>query len=213
MKVTLKILKWILISFAGIISIFLIVFLVYSQFFYKREMNQIKENLNKIENVEVIEIWGQNDITLEEISVRLKVKNKGEIVLYGLSKDSFNYPKSIPINEIGGYSFTSFYCNGGIGSNINIGTEGEFFELTKKEFKSVDDIVQNYDLILKSVNGLKKFPEINHFETPETESYILVHRKKSLDQDPIFNLIGVDSWFEYAEKLKWTKADCYYNEK
>ena len=176
-------------------------------------MNQIKNDLNKIENVEVLKIWGHEDLTLEEVSTRLKIKNKGEIVLYGLSEDAFNYPNNIPITEIGGYSFTIFSCNGEIGSNINIGKEGEIFPLINREFKTVKDVIENYDFILQKIENLKKTPEINHFETRNSEYYILVHQKKSKDQDPIFNLLGVESLFDYAKKLKWDNTNCYYNEK
>lgn len=213
MKVFLQILKWILITILGIFILLVIAYFVYFGYFYKIEMNQIKKDLNKIENVEVLAIWGHEDVTLEEISARLKIENKGEIVLYGLSKDAFRYPKNIPISEIGGYSFTTFSCSGGIGSNLNIGTESEIYSLFHKEFKSVRDIVENYDFILGKIEDLKKSPEINHFETKNSEEYILVHNKKSIDQDPIFELVGIESLFDYAYKLKWNNPNCYFNKK
>lgn len=94
-----------------------IAYFIYAFFIYECEMNQIKDDLNEIEDVQVLGIWGHEDITLEEISARLQIKGKGEIVLYGLSADVFNYPKNVNITEIGGFSFTSFSCNGGIGGN------------------------------------------------------------------------------------------------
>lgn len=213
MKIFLQILKWFLISIIGIITVLTIAYFVYFRYFYKIEINQIKKDLNKIENVEVLEIWGHDDITLEEVSTRLKIKNKGEIVLYGLSKDAFNYPQNIPITEIGGYSFTIFSCNGGIGSNINVGSKSVIFPLINKKFKTVKEVVENYDLILEKIESLQKSPEINYFETENSELYILVHHKKSIDQDPIFNLVGIESLFDYAQNLKWNKQDCYYNKK
>lgn len=211
MKIFLRILKWILISIFVIFAILVIAYFVYFGYFYKIEMNQIKDDLNKIENVEVLEIWGHEDITLEEISTRLRIKDKGEIVLYGLSEDSFNYPKNIQILEIGGYSFTTFSCNGGVGSSINIGNESKLFPLINKEFNTVKDVVANYDYILKKIENLQKSPEINYFKSEKSEEYILVHNKKSIDQDPIFNLVGVESLFDYAKKLKWNNPNCYYN--
>ncbi|MFA7687420.1 MAG: hypothetical protein WCY25_06110 [Moheibacter sp.] len=174
-------------------------------------MNQIKKELNNIENVEVLDIWGHNDITLEEISARVKIKNKGEIVLNNLSKDVYNYPKRIPISEIGGYSFTTFDCAGGVGSSIDVGADGELYSLINKEFKTVEDIINNYDLIFEKINSLKKSPEINHFQSTNDENYILVHSKKSIDQDPIYNLIGIESLFDYGKKLKWNNPNCYFN--
>lgn len=211
MKIILQILKWISISILGIILILIISYFIYFGYFYKIEMNQIKNDLNKIENVEVLQIWGHDDITLEEISARIKIKDKGEIVLNNLSKDVYNYPKRIPISEIGGFSFTTFSCAGGIGSSIDMGTGGELYDLTKIEFKTVKDVIENYDLILEKIQNLKKSPEINHFETQTDENYILIHNKKSIDQDPIYNLIGIESLFDYAKKLKWNNPNCYFN--
>ena len=96
---------------------------------YYKEMNQIKDELNNLENVEVVNIWGHRDITLEEISARIRIEGKGEVVLANLSSDVFNYPNSVKILEIGGYSFTSFSWNGGVGPSINIGIKGELGHL------------------------------------------------------------------------------------
>ena len=60
----------------------------------------MKNKLNNIPNVEVIDIWGHEDITLEEITARLRVCDTNEIVMANLSKDVFNYPEDVFINEI-----------------------------------------------------------------------------------------------------------------
>mgnify|MGYP001372962846 CR=1 FL=1 len=211
MKKLLKILKWTGISLFGFVGLILLTYIIYNNFFYNKEMNQIRDQLNELENVEVINIWGHKDITLEEITARLKIDNKGEIVLYGLSKDVFNYPKSVSVSEIGGYSFTWFSCNGGIGSNINIGLESEIGKKIGLQFNSVRDVVENYDKILNVIDSLKQSPNLNHFISVNSESYLLVERKNSKDQDPIFNLLGIDNKFEFAKTLKWTREDCYYN--
>lgn len=211
MKILLKILKWTAISVGSLIACLVIAYLIYDNIFYERELNQIKEDLNEIENVEVIDIWGHKDITLEEISARLRIKDKGEIVLYGLSKDAFHYPERVPIIEIGNYSFTWFSCNGGIGPGIDIGTKDELRFLFKKEFKSVKDVVENYDLILKTIENLKMSPELNHIETENNESYLLIENKKTKDQDPLFNLVGIENKFEFARTMQWNRPDCYYN--
>ena len=207
-----RILKWVLISIGGLLGCLIIAFIVYEKVFYEREMNQIKKELNNLENVEVVAIWGHRDITLEEITARLRIENKGEIILYNLNSFVFIYPNRVPIFEIGGYSFTWFSCNGGIGSGIDIGTQGELGHLINKEFKTVKDVLDNYDLIVETIKSLKMSPEINHFETENSESYLLIYNEKRLDKDPIFNLVGIEDMFEYAKTLKWNKSDCYYNE-
>jgi len=212
MKTFLQILKWLLISILGVFIIFTIAYFVYFEYFDKIEMNQIKNDLNKIENVEVLNIGGYGDFGLDVVSARVRIKNKGEIVLHGLNKDVFSYPKRILINEIGEYSFKTFQCNGkykSSGSQIDIGTESALFPLINKEFKTSKDVIENYDLILEKIKSLKKSPEINHFETKNSELYILVSNKKNLNQDSIFKLIGKEM-IDYEQKLKWKNSNCNY---
>jgi len=207
----MKLFLTVFISVIGLLGCFIGALFAYHQFFYLGEMNEIEDELNQIENVEVLGIWGHEDLTLEEVSARLKIKDKGEIVLYGLSEDSFDYPKSVPIIEIGGYSFTWFSCNGGIGPSFGIGTDDVFGNLTDKEFHSVKSVVDDYDYIIDLIESLKMAPELNHFETTNSERYLLVSSENSEDQDPIYNLIGIESGFEFAKTLKWNREDCYYN--
>lgn len=77
MKILLKIIKWTFIVLLGTIICLIIAGFVYFKIFYVQEMNEIKQNLNEIEHVEVINIWGNEDVTLENISARILVKNKG----------------------------------------------------------------------------------------------------------------------------------------
>ena len=179
-------------------------------FYYNLELRQIKNELNEIENVEVKNIWGQEDLTLEEVSARIYIKNKGEIVLNNLSKDVYDYPNRIVISEIGGLSFTHFSCVNsiGIGSSIDVGKNSNLGKLIEKEFKTVRDVIENYDLILKTLKNLKQKPELNYFESKNKEEYLIIQKVKSKDKDPINNLVGVDNAFEYAKKLKWKNCDC-----
>jgi hypothetical protein len=61
------------------------------------------------------------------------------------------------------------------------------------------------------VKKLKMPPEINHFEAETYESYLMVHNIKTLDLDPIFNLVGIENLFKFVRTLKWNRADSYYN--
>ena len=119
--------------------------------------------------------------------------------------------KIVIIDEIGGYSFKTFQCDEryrSTESQLNIGTESELFPLINKEFKTAKDVIENYDLILEKIKTLKKSPEINHFETKNSELYILVSNKKTLDQDSIFNLVGKEM-LEYEQNLKWKNSNCH----
>ncbi len=207
-----KIILWILISFATVIVLCIAGFFIHKYFFYYRELEAIRADLNKIKNVEVVDIWGHEDITLEEVSARIKIADKGELVLINLNKRDFGYPHHVPILEIGGYSFTHFSGNGGIGPVIDIGMSGDLGKLIGKRFYSVREVIEQYDQILSVVQNLKSSPDINYFEDDNSESYLLVEKKHSKDQDPIFNLLGVENKFEFAKTLTWKRKDSYYNQ-
>lgn len=193
--------------FIGLIAISILAY----NFFYYKELREIRDELQKIKNVEVINIWGSDDITLEEISARIKINNKYEIVLGGLSKDVYNYPETIYISEINGYSFTNYDCSGviGIGNSIDIGSKTEIGKKIGVEFNSPTDIVSNIELISNFIDNLKKSPELNYFQTGNNESYILVEKKKTEDNDPLLVLENIeDKSFEFAKKLKWKNKNC-----
>jgi len=202
-------LRKLLITILSIIAFFSVIYFGYG-IYYNRELRQIKNELNDIENVEVINIWGHEDLTLEEISARIYVKNKGEIVLNNLSKDVNNYPNRIEISEIGGLSFKRFTCRKsiGIGSNLDIGKNSNVGKLIEKEFKNVNDIVRNYDLIIKEIKSLKQSPEFNYFENKNEEQYLFIQKLESKDKDPIYNLFGIEEEYQFAKKLKWKNCDC-----
>src|SRR5690606_8946301 len=138
----------------------------YTTIFHKAELYYIKYKLSNIENTKVINIWGHEDVTLEEISARLLVKNKGEIVLANLSNDVKNYPQEVIITEIGGFSFDAFHDYGqSFSSNLDIGKNSDFYNKTKIEFKNEKDVIENYDSILKYVRNLNLSPNVNKIVT------------------------------------------------
>lgn len=94
-----------------------------------------------------------------------------------------------------------------IGSSIDVGKNSNLGKLIGKEFKTVKDVVKNYDLILNTLKNLKQTPELNYFESINEEEYLIIQKVKSKDKDPIFNLIGVEDAFEFAKTLKWKNCN------
>lgn len=191
------------IQLAGTVFLMLLLYiglpLIYSLYFYDSELKEIERDLNKIENAKVANIWGHEDITLEEISARLKIRNKGEIVLNNLSSDVYNYPHKVYISEIGGYSFTVFYRDGGVGSYLDVGSSSPLGKELGIKFPSPKDVVDNYDRILELVRKLKKESDLNYFH----DFYLAIEDKASKDQDPLYVLYDVDDKFEFAKTLEW----------
>lgn len=179
-------------------------------FFYYKELREIKSQLKEIENVEVLNVWGSDDVNLEEISARLKIKNKFEIVLVGLSKDVNQYPKSIRISEINGYSFTTYNCHKtiGIGYSIDIGSESNIGKLIGIKMNNPKDVVENIEKIIVVIEKLKKYPELNYFENKYSENYLSIRKLKKEDKDAMNNLFDVEKEFKFAEKWKWKNKKC-----
>lgn len=201
--------KKVVVTLLLIIAFFATVYYGYA-FYYNRELRQIKNRLTEIENVEVQSIWGHEDLTLEEIAARIYIKNKGEIVVQNLSKDVYNYPNNVIISEIGGLSFTRYSCENsiGVGSMIDIGKGTFLGKRIGKEFKTVKDVIENYDLIIQTLQNLEQSPKFNYFDDQTKEEYLLIQLKKAKDQDPIYNLFGVEDAFEFAGTLEWRNCDC-----
>lgn len=211
MRLFSRILLWAIGALAIMVVLVVVGLFIHTHFFYYHEMENIKTDLNKMENVQVMNIWGHEDITLEEVSARIKIADKGELVLNNLNEGDFGYPQNVSIAEIGGYSFTQFYGRGAIGTSIDVGTNGDFAKFINRRFNTAKDVIDNYDHILGVIQGLKKSPELNYFENGNSESYLLIKNANSKDQDPIYNLLGVEDMFEFARTLNWKKPDTYYN--
>jgi len=186
--------------------IYILFFVVKIKFFRDFELKSIHKQLSNIENVDVVNIWGHDDLTIEELSARVHLKNKGEIVLCNLSDDVKNYPEDVYISEIYNLSFDIFYDKNGSGTTyLNLGTSSDFYERYGIKFFNEKDVLDNYDIILSYLQTLKHSPNINHFkdELNREEYFILVKNSKQRDMDPIHNLLKLDEKIEIAKRLNW----------
>ena len=173
----------------------------YLRLTYYNEMHSIEKKLNAISGVTVVKIWGHEDIGLEEVTARLKIQDHGEMVLYGLSDDVFNYPDSVNILEIGGLSFRVFQRNS-VGSTIDIGRKGCFSRFFPYTFRTESEVIRRYDEILKIVHSWPALPELLHFVSAEgQEIFLAVTTERKQDRDPIYDLVGVEGLFEFKNSL------------
>ena len=118
-------------------------------FFYYLESWQIRASLNSVKGVKVIQVWGNEDETLEEIEARVIINDSVEMVLGELSKDVYNYPEDVYIYEINGKSFGGY--------RVNIGTKSLLYNKLKITFNNPQDVVKNYDKIIMTLDS---FPEL-----------------------------------------------------
>ena len=158
--------------------------------------------LTRIPKVEVIDIWGNKDTSLEEISARIKVNEKHEIVLHNLSKDVFKYPNIVYISELNGCHFYP-YKAGQIETFLNIGTDGDISKHLGLTFHSPKDIVENIDSISNFFENLKKYPEINYIcdTAAKTEMFLHILDEKPSDSIPFFS--NYNERYDFVKNLDW----------
>lgn len=197
-----SILKYTFITLLSLFVIFFFLVFLHIEYSHSIQLRNMKNKLNNIPNVEVIDIWGHEDITLEEITARLRVCDTNEIVMANLSKDVFNYPEDVFINEINGYSFIVYQADCGY---FNLGTKSPLHKDFGLTFYSPEDVIQNIDSIYNFVKSLKVYPKINYFcdTTAKTEMYLHVINEKSKDVDPLFSLFNIKEKIEFANTLEW----------
>lgn len=164
-----------------------------------------KKRLQHTYNIELVNLWGHRDWGLEEVSARIKVKNKGEIVLYGISDDVYNYPNSVIIIEIGNLSFAKAKnCNGNFsyGNCIDIGKNTYLGHRLGIVFNSIQDVVDHYDSIVNFFKTFKQYPQVNYYIENNNETFLIVFNKKSCDVDHLVSLFD-NSFYNYIQTLPW----------
>ena len=122
MRIFLKILMWAAISFCALISFAFVAFAIYDGTFYRKELRKIQKQLNAMDGVTVLNMWGHEDITLEEISAAINIKSKGGMVIYDMWRDPKEPTDALKwhsLEQIGNYSFTFYDSNGGVGPGFS----------------------------------------------------------------------------------------------
>ena len=189
------------------ISLFTVWLLNFS-FGYFIEKMYMTYKLNRIPNVKVVDIWGNEDLDLEEIGARLIVNDTNEIVLYYLSKDVFNYPKTVYISEINDKKFIPFYP-GDYGWCLDIGTESIIGKELGMVFNTPEDVIKNIDKLDSFFNNLKTAPELNYFcdTTTKTEMYLGIKYIKGDEKHPVVNFdYGYQTVKEKRDKMSFAKT-------
>lgn len=203
----LRVLKF---SIIGITVLIGFIFIFY-KFFYYHELNSIKKNLQKNKSVEIVKVWGNEDVTFEDIYAILKIKNKGNLSIYNLSNDVNNFPKDVYIGEIGNYTFVNFICKNAMSWNLNVGTESDFGKKTGIKFNSVDDIITHYDDIINYIETFKPFPEYNYLKTIEDgETILFVNKNETMNLKNLKKYYNSECVADLQNEINktWNKKNC-----
>ncbi|MFK8103962.1 MAG: hypothetical protein AB8G15_15625 [Saprospiraceae bacterium] len=179
---------------------------------YYDELTEIQQKLNEVEGAKVLNIWGHDAETLEEISARIQIKDKGTIVLKNLSKDQFSYPNKVLVLEFGGKFFKYYACCDSIsvGSSLDLGTNSFLAKKINKTFLSPKAVIENFDYLKPIIDSIPIFPAMEYFISPDRkcEYYLSAIDHQSEDTDAIFNLTGQGKEMEFARSLPWKSKNC-----
>ncbi len=165
---------------------------------YYAEINAVRERLEDIPGVEILELDCVEDITIEHISGRINIAGKGEVTLFNLSEDSFRHSESIRLRSIGPYDLrvesegyvgvyesatgnpvrSEFY-----GGDADIGPAGEFASLFPFEIATVQAVVARYDDILRIIAAWPVESNKAHFKDRTGTDYYYYVETRNVQQD------------------------------
>lgn len=208
MRILLKILMWVAISFCALISFAFVAFAIYDGTFYRKELRKIQKQLNAMDRVTVLNMWGNEDVTLEEISAAINIKGKGGMVIYDMRRDSTNELKWNSLHQIGNYSFTFYDSNGSVGPGFS---KKNLENHTGLQLNTVQDLVNNYDRIYFVIDSLKQKDTLTHYLSDHYEFYLWIKDEDAQQVDPIFVLANAKEGHDFARSLHWEYEDAYYN--
>jgi len=86
---------------------------------------------------------------------------------------------------------------------LNVGKNSDFWNKTRIEFNNEEDVIKNYNSILKYVQSLGLSPNINKIDDGSEKYYFLVTKKRKHDISAIYELFQIESRVDLAKKLDW----------
>lgn len=153
---------------------------------YYAEFNYIKNAFQNMPEVEIIRSGGNEDVTFEHIWAHIRIKGKGEMTIFGLTRNSFKNTPHLTLASIGPYNVkiegnmrigaTEITTGKSVrsqfwGSGINIGSEGAFAKFFPFQVKNVQDAIARYDDICAILAEWPVLPDKKHFQDENGNDY------------------------------------------
>jgi hypothetical protein len=146
---------------------------------YDAELRVIRGALERLPDVEILELGGYDDHdvlllpALEHVAARVEIAGKGELVFAELTEDSVGDAQHLWLVSVGPYrirvrgeghmgvymldtgeSVRSEFSNG----MIDLGPQGEFAHLFPFDVRNIQTAVERYDELLEVVSGWPQTP-------------------------------------------------------
>ena len=158
-------------------------------------MHLVRWQLEQIKGVVIIDMWGWDDLFIEEVAAHIIIDEQKEMILTNLSCDVFNYPSDVYLQKIGEYTFKcSSECKDYYYS-INIGQSSPLGKRLGIMFYDIEDVIANYDTILNFIKTLAVAPAVNCLDD-DCNCLLKVYREPHWAlppcRFPVNSLIGKD---------------------
>jgi hypothetical protein len=164
-----------------------------NQTYYAR-YNAVKKELKKIDGIEILKIWGNEDLTLEDIYATVRLNNGDTLRFSDLGKWSFDTTKSLSLTRINNWEFHSTGCSPGGhwgGGGLGVGENSQYSQIKQLHMKNVQDVINHIDTLKSIVSWISIHPK---FDTLRRNDEFIYFQKYNLRQVPD------------TRELKW--ADC-----
>jgi hypothetical protein len=132
---------------------------------YYRDYREVKEELEALRdrNVQVVSIWGNEDLRLEDIFAQVVVGDGDTLGFYNLSRKSFHEPTEVAIFRFGDWEFQSCGCNGRQevyfgGNAVVIGENGAYNLHVKHTIRNVRDAILKYEQLRPLIDSIPEYP-------------------------------------------------------
>ena len=150
----------------------------------RQDASAVTAALGKIENIEVIDVWGNEDVTLEDVYAVISVNGKGTITVLGVTPESIEESRHVRVAHIGQWE-PDVLRVGQSGEaeserfDIDFGPDGGLSSELGIEVSSIGDLVRRYDEIASVLEDLPEIPQRAIFHTEDGQELRVGVRRTS----------------------------------
>jgi hypothetical protein len=158
---------------------------------------QVRAGLSRLDRAQVVSLYAEPDIRLEQIHATLRLEDGREIDL-DLTPDSFRSTDCIRIGELQGWRVAiqgcdctyqqvdvrtgERQCSKYLGTGFEIGKNGDLGGLVPFPVQNVQDLVDQYDGIVRALESVPMYPQYGHLVAENGNE--LYYQRVPSDLDP-----------------------------
>lgn len=162
----------------------LIIVLLWKDYYYYKDYNEVKNNFNNLPGISITKIWGNEEIVLEDIGADIKLISGEKMGFFNLDKQSFTDAKHLAIYAFNNWSFRINYCVPSKGNYdkegkelhywfsasrnaIDVGSEGEMRNIIPFKVRNIQDIVSKVKEMSSVIEKIPTYPDFGRYVDPD----------------------------------------------